>query len=306
MGARSGCYGKARPLGVWGGGLWGVLVGCALVGCALVGVKPAHAQEEKIGARGVLLGGGISVPIPWPVAMGTYLHGEVGRDFRLDPMFGPGYYPYLQDRTLVAFDGSLNTHLRIGFVRDGIEVTFDFFQFNWAEAAVTHVSNTRLDVVKNNFDDTSAVYIPVDSEEATTIRNQMGEEGLRKDLTDLNLVPLRIYHLGGGLRHDFLSGDEWAVWVPWSAGLALTTLSEAPGALDFGLALSAGAGASYDISKTITFELTLRYWFLVTTAPGEFQTNANHARAVDDSILSALFEVFHFADLNFGLRLNVF
>jgi hypothetical protein len=275
---------------------WGVSVGVAGWGSA--------QEAEPLGARGVIISGGIVLPIPWPSGMGIYLHNEVGRDFRLQPE--PGYYPYLQDRTNTAFDSYGNTHLRLGFVRDGLEISFDFFQMGWSEAVVTHVSNTRLDVVGKQFDDTSAVYLPVDSDEASSIRAEMGQEGLRRDVSDLNLVPLRIYHLGGGLRHQLWRGAPWEVWVPWSGGLVLTTLSDAPGAFDVGLALSGGLGASYDVSELISLEVGLRYWLMLTTTPGDFQTNANRAQAVGATIFSALFEVFHFADLNVALRLNIF
>lgn len=281
------------------GARWGGVLAASTYALCVFG-----QDEADLGARGVIISGGAVAAIPWPSSMGTYLHHEVGRDFRLNPT--AGYYPFLQDRETAGFGGRWNTHLRLGFVRDGIEVTFDFFQLHWSTAQVTHVSNTRLDVVGRQFDDTSAAYMSVDSPEAASIRAEMGEGGLRRDISGLNLVPMRVYHLGGGLRHSLWRSSPWEVWAPWSGGLVLVTTSDASGAFNMGMALSGGLGASYDVSDLISLEVGLRYWLMVTTAPGDFQTNANRVQAVGETIFSALFEVFHFMDLHVALRLSIF
>lgn len=254
-------------------------------------------QDEIEGPRGIVIGGGVALSIPWPESLGTYVSLEVERDFRLTPK--PGYYPYLQDRSNDISGG----HFYIALVLDDIDLRYTYNQFGWSEANVTHVSDIPLEVINNSFDDATAVYIPVESSRAESIREEMKDQ-LKQNLTEQELSSLQIHTLAFGLRHYLWNTGQFYLWIPWSVGPTLVQGGKSEDDINFGLDVSGGAGISFGISKQIGFDFEARYHFLVTTAPGEYQQNVNHADAVGYGVMFAIFEVFHFAEIHGGLRIN--
>ena len=205
---------------------------------------------------------------------------------------------YLQDDTLFLANELAGTGLalNLAFVFTDLELSFNAMLFDRSRVQLHHQAESDgpipTDRIRPNgtIDDSGYTYRSITPTSVT--------------LPDRSRGSLLLTTATGGWRYFILQGDV-DVWVPISAGLAITHISEPTRPWVFGVVGSVGLGVTFDVAKPIAIFAQTRFSGVLTPTYG-LQSDASRTSAsVGESTLSASVSTLLYSTFTLGVQVTI-
>lgn len=205
---------------------------------------------------------------------------------------------YLQDETIFLADEIAGSGLAFGvaFVFEQLELAIDARFFERSDIKLHHQGTepfllasvrTRPD---GSVDDAGVTYRSISERQlAVPIRN-------RGDLF--------VTTLSGGYRWYIVEGD-FDLFVPMSGGLAITHVFEQAQPYAFGLQVSTGMTAAFDIASPVSFFVSGRLHGLLTPTYGSQDDAARSSATVGQGTMGAAVSTLVYSSLNIGFQVAI-